>query len=276
MKVLFCHGLEGSPSGRKATALRDAGHEVVAPPLPKEDFEQPIRTSRGARTEFRPDMLVGSSRGGAVAMRVASASVAPLVPLASAWRRCGVEPAVRHDTRILHGIKDDVVPLADSIEREARPAGSGVAAVRRRARRPPRHRHPAVARAAGYPSHDRTPRHGRIVLIRPYRWNGVWVFDDSAATLDKEAFIAGMPELIEMATAREGFVEPEKGLAALFSEGPFPGAQACLERVREEAGGTVYRWPEAGKEGWLCPALLRYFGRAPERLYVEVWADDSG
>jgi hypothetical protein len=43
MKVLFCHGLEGSPTGRKATALRDVGHDVVAPQLPKEDFEAAVR-----------------------------------------------------------------------------------------------------------------------------------------------------------------------------------------------------------------------------------------
>ena len=73
-----------------------------------------------------------------------------------------------------------------------------------------------------------------------------------------------------MATARAGIAEPAKGFVALFSKDPFPTAQVCLEQMREEAGGNVYRWPEAGREGWLCPALLRYFDVAPERLYVEV------
>jgi hypothetical protein len=282
MKILFCHGLEGSPSGRKATALRDAGHEVVAPPLPKEDFPEAVRTARKALAESRPDVLVGSSRGGAVAMRVASASAAPLVLLAPAWRRCGVEPSVRRDTRVLHGIKDDVVPLADSIELETRsnlppenliPVNDDHRLASPRALEALLH---AVARAAGYSRHERTPRHTQIKAIRPYKWNGVWVFDDPAVGLDKEALVAGMPEMIETATAQAGIREPEKGFVALFSRDPFPGAQVYLEWVREEALGNVYRWPETGMEGWLCPALFRYFDEAPERLYVEVRTDDSG
>ena len=31
MQVLFCHGLESGPWGRKSIALRDAGLEVIAP-----------------------------------------------------------------------------------------------------------------------------------------------------------------------------------------------------------------------------------------------------
>jgi hypothetical protein len=118
--------------------------------------------------------------------------------------------------------------------------------------------------------HEAAPRHSQIKVIRPYKWEGIWVFDDPAVGLDKEALIAGMPELIELATARAGIAEPEKGFLALFSKDPFPTAQVCLEWAREEAGGNVYRWPETGLEGWLCPALFRYFDSAPRRLYVEV------
>jgi hypothetical protein len=280
MKILFCHGLEGSPTGRKATALRDAGHEVTAPVLPRDDFEQAVRVVSRALQEHRPDVLVGSSRGGAVAMRASSASSAPLVLLTPAWRPFGVEPVVRRDTRVLHGIKDDLVPLADSIELE------------RRNDLPPENLVPvnddhrlasplaleallqAVARSAGYASHDRVVRHNQIKVIRPYRWEGVWVFDDPAVGLDKEALVAGMPEMIEVATERAGIANPEDGFVVLFSQGPFPTAQVCLERVRQEWGGNVYRWPEVGLEGWLCPALFRYFDQAPQRLYVEVRAAD--
>src|SRR5437899_328929 len=118
MQILFLHGLEGSPRGRKATALRDAGHDVVAPTLPKDDLGQAVRLARDSLEACRPAVIVGSSRGGAVAMKLAAS--APLVLLAPAWRRFGAEPIVRRDTRILHGVKDDVVPLADSLELEAR------------------------------------------------------------------------------------------------------------------------------------------------------------
>jgi pimeloyl-ACP methyl ester carboxylesterase len=281
MKILYCHGLDGSPNGRKATSLRDAGHEVIAPSLPRDDFEKAVRLARRALETDRFDALVGSSRGGAVAMRIASAASTPLVLLAPAWRRCGVEPIVRGDTRILHGIKDDIVPLADSIELEGKnrlPAENLI---------PINDDHrlasplalsvllEIIARATGYPAHTRTPRHSQIKVIRPYKWEGIWVFDDPSVGLDKEALVAGMPELIEIATAKAGIREPEKGFVALFSKDPFPTAQVCLERVREEGGGNVYRWPEVRREGWLCPALFRYFDQAPERLYVEVRAQET-
>src|SRR5262245_60856955 len=105
MKILFCHGLEGSPHGRKVSALRGAGHEVIAPSLPKHDLGQSVRLARAAMQSSRPEVIVGSSRGGAVAMRIAGDGLAPLVLLAPAWRHNGTAPAVRKDTIILHGIK---------------------------------------------------------------------------------------------------------------------------------------------------------------------------
>jgi hypothetical protein len=43
-----------------------------------------------------------------------------------------------------------------------------------------------------------------------------------------------------------------------------------LTWVREEAGGNAYRWSEHGLEGWLCPALLKYFDTAPTELWVQL------
>jgi len=66
--------------------------------------------------------------------------------------------------------------------------------------------------------------------------------------------------------------QAEGGFLAVFSDSPFPGAHVILERVREEMGGNWYRRLETGQEGWLCPALFRYFAQAPARLYVQVKA----
>jgi hypothetical protein len=107
-----------------------------------------------------------------------------------------------------------------------------------------------------------------ILTIQPYRHAGTWVFDDPTVGLVKEPFVAGVPEIIDEMVAR--IPGAERGFRMLFSAGPFPGAQATMEWVREEADGNWYRWTERGTEGWLCPALFKYFEQAPPRLYVRA------
>jgi hypothetical protein len=109
-----------------------------------------------------------------------------------------------------------------------------------------------------------------IFVIKPYKWEGLWVFDDAVVGLLREPFVAGADTMIDVATA--DLPNAARGFLAFFSAGPFPGAHIVLDRVREEGGGNVYRWPERGMEGWLCPALLKYFEEPPERLYVQVKA----
>ena len=36
---------------------------------------------------------------------------------------------------------------------------------------------------------------------------------------------------------------------------------------REESGGNWYYCPQFDIEGWLCPALFKYFEKAPAALY---------
>ena len=112
------------------------------------------------------------------------------------------------------------------------------------------------------------PTANAIHVIKPYRWNGLWVFDDPAVGLSREPFVCGIPEMIDDAV--RDIPHAEQGFLAIFSANPFPGAGLTLEHLREETGGNWYRWAEAGKEGWLCPALLRYFPQAPAKLYIQV------
>jgi hypothetical protein len=109
-----------------------------------------------------------------------------------------------------------------------------------------------------------------IFLIKPYRWEGMWVFDDPAVGLVREPFVGGADTMIDVATAR--LPNANRGFIAVFSASYFPDAQIVLEWAREDGGGNVYRWPEKGMEGWLCPALLRYFTEPPAKLYVQVKA----
>jgi len=43
-----------------------------------------------------------------------------------------------------------------------------------------------------------------------------------------------------------------------------------MNRLRAESGGWWYRTDEPEAEGWLCPALFRYFAEAPEQIYVKA------
>jgi hypothetical protein len=94
------------------------------------------------------------------------------------------------------------------------------------------------------------------------------VFDDPRVGLDKEPFVAGIPQMIDTLVAN--VPNAEKSFRLLFSAEPFPGYQVELIKVRAEHQGVWYRWVDRKAEGWLCPALFRYFQSAPPRLYARA------
>lgn len=83
LKVLFLHDWESTPGGRKPTNLKDHGHEVLNPALPDDDFDAGLRIAQAVYDQHRPDVVVGSSRGGFVAMNIDSGDT-PLVHLCPA------------------------------------------------------------------------------------------------------------------------------------------------------------------------------------------------
>lgn len=119
MKLLFLHGWTSVPGGVKPTYLSGHGHEVINPALPDEDFDQAVRIAQEAFDREHPEVVVGSSRGGAVAMNVHPGD-ARLVLLCPAWKRWGSAGTVKPGTLILHSEADDVIPIADSRELVAR------------------------------------------------------------------------------------------------------------------------------------------------------------
>ena len=42
----------------------------------------------------------------------------------------------------------------------------------------------------------------------------------------------------------------------------------------DHGGGNWYYSPDLEKEGWLCPALFKYFDEAPEKIYARFEAKD--
>jgi hypothetical protein len=117
-----------------------------------------------------------------------------------------------------------------------------------------------------------------INVIKPYKWEGMWVFDDDRVGLVKEPFVAGIPEMIEsILTIKK--IDGENGFLLLFSDGLFKGAELTIEWVRFEYNGDIYRIAEVfgmkvvsiqNMEGWLCPALRLYYPEAPAKIYLQV------
>ena len=100
------------PGGVKPTYLATHGHTVINPKLPDEDFAEAVRIAQAEFDKHRPQVVVGSSRGGAVAMNIDSGD-AKLVLLCPAWKKWGTARTVKPGTVILHSRADDVVPFAD-------------------------------------------------------------------------------------------------------------------------------------------------------------------
>jgi hypothetical protein len=95
--------------------LAKHGHEVIKPKLPDDDFAEAVRIAQAAFDRHQPDVVVGSSRGGAVAVNIESGDT-PLVLLCPAWKKYGAARIIKPRTTILHSRADDVVPFADSEE----------------------------------------------------------------------------------------------------------------------------------------------------------------
>jgi hypothetical protein len=112
-RVLFLMGEGRSPSDPKPSALRDNRFLVIAPELPKNDFAGAVRVAELALNQYRPDIIVGDSRGGAVALNMNSGDT-PLVLLSPAWKKWGAANTVKPGSVILHSPSDQVIPFGDS------------------------------------------------------------------------------------------------------------------------------------------------------------------
>jgi hypothetical protein len=111
-------------------------------------------------------------------------------------------------------------------------------------------------------------RTNAINIIAPYKHHGMWVFDDPLVGLVQEPFVAGADRMIDRVVA--DIPDAAAGFSLIFSASPFPSHQYRLEWQRSESGGNWYHSAQLGLEGWLCPALFRYFTEAPNQLYVQV------
>jgi hypothetical protein len=120
------------------------------------------------------------------------------------------------------------------------------------------------------PEAIRSPADNELIVIKPYWFEGTWVFDDDSVGLRREPFIKGVPEMIDELV--KDIPDSRQGFRLTCSEHEFPGYQRKLIWVRAENGGNFYRIENPNLQGWLCPAMFRYFSQTPRTLYVEAEA----
>ena len=118
------------------------------------------------------------------------------------------------------------------------------------------------------PIQSSRPPSNAILVIAPYKYNGAWVFDDERFGLVREPFVAGVPEMIDTLVA--DIPSADKGFRLTFSANPFPDFQRKLTWVRSELGGNYYKIDDPPMEGWICPALFKYYDKAPSELFVKA------
>ena len=107
-----------------------------------------------------------------------------------------------------------------------------------------------------------------IMAIYPYKQGGLWMIDDEKAGLYKEPLIEGTDNIIDRVIAIKGLKSPETGFRLMFSSAEFPRYDFKFDWVREGEGGNWYRSEELQMDGWLCPALFRYFEKAPKHIFA--------
>ncbi|MEM9453556.1 MAG: hypothetical protein AAGF11_05205 [Myxococcota bacterium] len=128
MKILFAHGLESGPIGRKSQALIDAGYDLHAPDCRGKDLAQRVAELLDAIVQIEPPpLLVGSSFGGIAGLVAAimAADRGVLIPglvlCAPALMRRpppGTVDALRcpAPTVVIHGTRDEIIPIEVSRE----------------------------------------------------------------------------------------------------------------------------------------------------------------
>ncbi|MBN8611019.1 MAG: hypothetical protein J0L92_10570 [Deltaproteobacteria bacterium] len=122
LRVHFIHGLESNPQGSKALFL--AKHfDATTPSMDTRDLEGAIRTQALAiRTAVErghgPDVVIGSSFGGAIAVALLARGLwrGPTLLLAQAAQKLGVIDPLPEGVHVtlVHGVGDTIVPIEDS------------------------------------------------------------------------------------------------------------------------------------------------------------------
>jgi hypothetical protein len=117
LRIQFAHGLASTPLGNKARLF--AQHfDALTPEMDTSNLESCVRVHEAALASFRPDLLIGSSFGGAIAVALLERGLwrGPTLLLAQAARyympSCRLPDGVR--VTLVHAPQDEVVDVEGS------------------------------------------------------------------------------------------------------------------------------------------------------------------
>lgn len=127
-RVLFLDGMGCNPEGFKPTFIRGLGYHVTAPMLPDLDFPQSVAIAEQAFHLEPPRIIVGYSRGAAVALSIADKMV-PRLLVAPALHWISSPPLILGPIIVLHSATDDGLPL-DSVREHMQRIGIHQSALR--------------------------------------------------------------------------------------------------------------------------------------------------
>lgn len=113
-KILFLHGMFGQNS-KKPSFLKSLGYEVFSPVLEDWNYKKAEITAQKTYLEFKPDLVVGSSRGAAIAINI-DTEESPLLLLSPAWFYFGKKDKTKENSIIIHSEKDVLVPVSHSLK----------------------------------------------------------------------------------------------------------------------------------------------------------------
>jgi pimeloyl-ACP methyl ester carboxylesterase len=117
MRVLFVHGLMSSPQGTKAVYLAER-FEARTPAMEVGDFMGCVRQQAEEIRTFQPDVVIGSSFGGAVVLALLAQGhwTGPTLLLAQAAVKMDPDARLPEGLPVLlvHGTRDAVVPVEHS------------------------------------------------------------------------------------------------------------------------------------------------------------------
>ena len=104
------------------------------------------------------------------------------------------------------------------------------------------------------------------VLVRAV--DGLWVYDDASFGVKEQPFVFGTDLILgKMVAETHG---SQDRMNVFFSAIPFPGSEHCLEFLREETKGFVYRWQDHNLQGWMSPTLRNYFPDPPPKIFLQL------